>query len=48
MKYEIHYTRIVEANDFFDAVDFAKENIDDIEEVVTICPFVEDMEEDLI
>lgn len=42
MKYEVHYTRIVEADNFFDAVDLAKENVDDVEEVISVCLAIEE------
>lgn len=44
MKFEIHYTRIVEADDFFDAVEIAK-HLNNVEEVMSVCPF---LEEDMI
>lgn len=42
MQWEAHYTRIIEAEDFFDAVEKVKKTIDDVEEVMTVCPFVEE------
>lgn len=44
MKFEVHYTKIVEADDFFDAVELAKE-LENVEEVISICPC---LEEDMI
>lgn len=44
MKFEIHYTKIVEADDFFNAVELAKE-LENVEEVISVCPF---LEEDMI
>lgn len=45
-KYEVHYTRTVEADDFFDAVEKVKGKVKDIEEVIAVCPFEE--EEDMM
>ncbi len=45
MMWEVHYIKTVESDNFFDAVEKVKENFDDIEEVVSVCPF---MEEDMI
>lgn len=42
MEWEIHYTRVIEADDFFDAVDKIKYDVNDIEDVISVCPFVED------
>ena len=42
MKYEVHYMRTVEADDFFDAVQVVKDNVEDVEEVVSVCPFIEE------
>lgn len=42
MIFEVHFTRLVEADNFFDAVDNVKEIVEDAEEVVGVCPFVEE------
>ena len=42
MIFEVHFTRLVEADNFFDAVDNVKEIVKDAEEVVSVCPFVEE------
>ena len=42
MEFEVHYTRKVEAEDFFEAVEIVKNKIQDVEEVITVCPFVEE------
>lgn len=42
MIFEVHFTRLVEADNFFDAVEDAKEIVEDIEEVISVCPYVED------
>lgn len=42
MKFEVHYTRIVEADNFFDAVDVAKETIEGVEEVISVCSALEE------
>lgn len=42
MIWEAHYTRLVEADDFFDAVESVKNTVEDTEEVISVCPFVED------
>lgn len=42
MEFEVHYTRKIEADDFFEAVEFVKNKINDVEEVITVCPFVEE------
>lgn len=38
MEYEVCYTRIVEAEDFFDAIQYVKDTLDNVEEVVSVCP----------
>lgn len=44
MEYEVCYTRIVDADDFFEAVQYVKDNVDDVEEVISVCPVaIEDM-----
>lgn len=46
MEFEVHYTRKIEADGFFEAVDIVKNKIDDVEEVITVCPLIrEDIEE---
>ena len=41
--WEVHYTKIIEANDFFDAVDKAREIQKNEAEVVSVCPaYIED------
>ena len=45
MIFEVHYTRTVEADDFFEAAEIAKNTIEKTEEIISICPFIEDMEE---
>lgn len=42
MDFEVHYTRKIEADDFFDAAEIAKKTVKDIEEVISICPFIEE------
>lgn len=42
MLWEIHYTKTIEADNFFDAVDAVKEEDKDIESVISVCPFIED------
>lgn len=42
MDFEIHYTRKIEADDFFEAAEIAKKTIEGIEEVISICPFIEE------
>ncbi len=42
MIWEVHYTRHIEADNFFDAVEKAKEDFNEIEEVISVCPFVEE------
>ena len=46
LKFEVHYTRIIEAKDFFDAVDKTKKDISEIEEIVAIQPWIEEPLED--
>ena len=41
-KWEVHYTKVVEADDFFEAVDCVKELDNDIESVISVCPFIEE------
>lgn len=47
MEFEVYYTRKVTADSFFDAVELVQSNLDDVEEVVSVCPYVEE-EEDLM
>lgn len=42
MDFEVHYTRKIEADDFFEAAEIAKKTVEDIEEVISICPFIEE------
>ena len=42
MEWEVHYTRIIEAEDFFDAIDKVKYDVEDVEDVISVCPFMED------
>lgn len=42
MLWEVTFTRVIEADDFFDAVDTAKDSVKDIEEVVSVCPYLEE------
>lgn len=42
MKWEVHYTRIVEADDFFDAVEEVKKINNEVGEVMTVCPYIEE------
>lgn len=46
MIYEIHYIKKVEAEDFFEAVEKAKEQRKDMDEVISVCPYIEDMIEE--
>lgn len=46
-KFEVHYTRVIEADDFFDAVDKAKVNIERVEEIIAVQPWIEELQEDL-
>lgn len=48
MIFEVHYTRKMEADDFFDAVDKAREIIENVEEIIAVNPWLEDPEEDLM
>ncbi len=42
MLFEATFVKTIEANDFFDAVDKAKELQKDDSEVVSVCPFIEE------
>lgn len=42
MLWEVTYIRVIEADNFFDAVDAVKESDKDIKNVVSVCPFIED------
>lgn len=42
MIWETHYVKLVEADNFFDAVEKVKESFDDVEEVISVCPFIEE------
>lgn len=42
MKWETHFVRIVEADNFFDAVDKAKESTKDDEEVISVCQLIDE------
>lgn len=42
MDFEVHYTRKIKADDFFEAAEIAKKTVEDIEEVISICPFIEE------
>lgn len=48
MEFEVHYIRKIEADNFFEAVDKAKENIEDIEEIIAVNPWIENLEDDLM
>lgn len=48
MEFEVHYTRKIEADNFFEAVDQAKESIENIEEIIAVNPWIEDLEDDLM
>lgn len=42
MLWEVHYTKVIEADNFFDAVDEVKKEDKDVESVISVCPFIED------
>lgn len=42
MLWEVTFTRQVEADDFFEAVDTAKEIQNDESEVISVCPYIEE------
>ena len=42
MLWEVTYTKVIEADNFFDAVDDVKDSDKDIESVISVCPFIED------
>ena len=42
MEWEVHYTKTIEADDFFDAVDKVKQLDKDIKDVISVCPFVQE------
>jgi len=42
MLWEATVTQLIEADDFFEAVDKIKEIKQDAEEVVSVCPFIEE------
>lgn len=41
MKWEAHYIKIIDADNFFDAVDKAREMFAE-EEVISVCQYMED------
>ena len=42
MLFEATFVKTIEAEDFFDAVDKAKELHNDDSEVVSVCPYIEE------
>lgn len=40
--WEVHFTKTIEADSFFDAVDKVKEIEQDLESVISVCPYIED------
>ncbi len=41
MKWEVHFIKTVEAENFFDAVEKVKDEDKEIENVVSVCPYSE-------
>lgn len=42
MLWEVTFTKQIEAEDFFDAVDVAKQQQNDDSEVISVCPYIEE------
>lgn len=42
MIWEVHYTKTIEAEDFFEAVEKVKGLNRDIESVISVCPYIEE------